>query len=140
MAKSVPDPDFVLRDLTNSPITCVACIHQEIVCGTQDGHILVWHKKRRRVKHQIIAHAGHSVLWIGAVQSSNDLISQGRDGYMHLWKATEAGYTKQGKERDGYIHPWNLQREVTQNKVKVEIGTCTCGNLQRQVTQTKLDV
>ena len=101
MARPSPDPLFILRG-SECPITSLKYIAREdgmslLASGNQDGKISLWDLKINRTVHQLDGHPRDSVLWLGWVSATSTLLSQGRDGVVHMWKSSGEYWNLLGK-------------------------------------------
>lgn len=62
-----------------------------LLSGTEKGSLYTWDLRTRRPTSQTVAHRGESVTSLTVV-ADDEIVSQGRDGFVHRWKA-DAGNT-----------------------------------------------
>lgn len=84
------DPDYFLRG-SNGPVTSLAyfrpkCLRTDgfLLSGSQFGSLYAWDLKTRRVVNHVSAH-NQSLLSISII-ADDEIITQGRDGFLHRWK------------------------------------------------------
>lgn len=88
MSRPPPNPDFSLRG-SDGPVTCITFWEKHLLAGTQQGTVSAWSLRTRRVVWSISAHQNLSVLKI-AILRDHRLLTQGRDGWIHIWDSTTA--------------------------------------------------
>ncbi|WAR08238.1 GNB1L-like protein, partial [Mya arenaria] len=64
--------------------------------GTYTGHVYSWSMETRRISQTILAHPGHSVLWMEFILGTGSLLTQGRDGSVKIWAQSESCFTETG--------------------------------------------
>ncbi|XP_052807259.1 guanine nucleotide-binding protein subunit beta-like protein 1 [Mya arenaria] len=94
--KESPDPLYVLRG-ANSQLSCLKFENSATLwSGTYTGHVYSWSMETRRISQTILAHPGHSVLWMEFILGTGSLLTQGRDGSVKIWAQSESCFTETG--------------------------------------------
>lgn len=95
-----PDPVFTLRG-SGSPITYLKFSDpstQQLFSGSEDGTVHIWDLKTHRSKGTLKTSPGQSVLWIEFI-SSDQLVTFGKDGVSHTYKAADGSWEQTGEIR-----------------------------------------
>ncbi|XP_076006765.1 guanine nucleotide-binding protein subunit beta-like protein 1 [Genypterus blacodes] len=116
MSRPPPSPVFTLRGAGGALNALhFGCLHRDaplLFSGSGKGAIHVWNLNSRRAEKVLEGHSGNSVIWVSALQSSDVLISQGRDMRVCLWDLSEG------------------RSEVTDSVWTGSVGFCQCSLLE----------
>ncbi|XP_056131009.1 guanine nucleotide-binding protein subunit beta-like protein 1 [Lampris incognitus] len=93
MSRPAPSPIYTLRG-AGAPLNalhfcCSEGDHPLLFSGSAKGTIHVWNLNTRRAEKILEGHSGNSVIWMNTLQSTDALISQGRDMRVCLWDLCE---------------------------------------------------
>uniref|UniRef100_A0A1A8FYP3 Guanine nucleotide binding protein (G protein), beta polypeptide 1-like n=2 Tax=Nothobranchius korthausae TaxID=1143690 RepID=A0A1A8FYP3_9TELE len=93
MSLPAPHPVYTLRGAGGALNTLHFRCHGEdphlLFSGSGKGSIHIWNLNSRRAEKVVEAHSGSSVTWVSTLQSTDTLISQGRDMQVCLWDLNE---------------------------------------------------
>uniref|UniRef100_A0A1A7Z705 Guanine nucleotide binding protein (G protein), beta polypeptide 1-like n=1 Tax=Iconisemion striatum TaxID=60296 RepID=A0A1A7Z705_9TELE len=93
MSLPAPHPIYTLRGAGGALNTLHFRCHREaaplLFSGSAKGSIHIWNLNSRRAEKVVEAHSGSSVTWVSTLQSTDTLISQGRDMQVCLWDLNE---------------------------------------------------
>uniref|UniRef100_A0A1A8HYC3 Guanine nucleotide binding protein (G protein), beta polypeptide 1-like n=1 Tax=Nothobranchius kuhntae TaxID=321403 RepID=A0A1A8HYC3_NOTKU len=93
MSLPAPHPIYTLRGAGGALNTLHFRCHGEdphlLFSGSGKGSIHIWNLNSRRAEKVVEAHSGSSVTWVSTLQSTDTLISQGRDMQVCLWDLNE---------------------------------------------------
>uniref|UniRef100_A0A3Q1F937 Guanine nucleotide binding protein (G protein), beta polypeptide 1-like n=1 Tax=Acanthochromis polyacanthus TaxID=80966 RepID=A0A3Q1F937_9TELE len=93
MSRPPPLPIYTLRGAGGPLNTLHFSCHEQgaplLFSGSGKGAIHIWNLNSRRAEKIVEGHSGSSVLWVSTLQSTDTLISQGRDLQVCLWNLSE---------------------------------------------------
>uniref|UniRef100_A0A3P8S059 Guanine nucleotide binding protein (G protein), beta polypeptide 1-like n=1 Tax=Amphiprion percula TaxID=161767 RepID=A0A3P8S059_AMPPE len=93
MSHPPPLPIYTLRGAGGPLNTLHFSCHEEgtplLFSGSGKGAIHIWNLNSRRAEKIVEGHSGSSVIWVSTLQSTDTLISQGRDMQVCLWNLSE---------------------------------------------------
>ncbi|CAJ1068393.1 guanine nucleotide-binding protein subunit beta-like protein 1 [Xyrichtys novacula] len=93
MSSPAPTPVYTLRGaggpLNTLHFSCHDADTPLLYSGSGKGLIHVWNLNTRRAKKIVKGHSGNSIIWVSTLQSTDALISQGRDMLVCLWDLSE---------------------------------------------------
>ena len=69
---------------------------ESLYSGSGNGTVHTWNMKTRRISSTLVAHPGHSVLWIDFTSSGGELWTHGRDGWVKQWSQSDTGWKETG--------------------------------------------
>ena len=105
-----PDPDFILRG-SSAPITSLLYLNHDesthLLSGNQNGQLDMWDFKTRRVCQSHAAHPGSVLLHLEQLDKVQ-FLSQGRDGFVHVWKSNGSEWHQNSKCFLGGIESYHL--------------------------------
>lgn len=113
-----PTPAYTLRGAGN-PVTVLHFTESEsdmLVSGCQNGRVHIWDLQSRRIKESFEAHSGRSVLFVKAENGAQKMLTQGRDGYLKIWKCSGPSYELEGTiltDGDGFCAASLLSQKET---------------------------
>jgi WD40 repeat protein len=81
--------------------------------GSSDGIVKIWNLKTRREKASIQAHSKAGVLHVKAF-GNQQVLTQGRDGYIHLWDQNTFGTDTQQKLNSFYCGSFSFTKFAIQ--------------------------
>ncbi|XP_071381773.1 guanine nucleotide-binding protein subunit beta-like protein 1 [Centroberyx affinis] len=116
MSRPAPSPIYTLRGaggpLNTLHFSCRGGDPPLLFSGSGTGAIHIWNLNTRRAEKVLEGHSGNSVIWISTLQSTNALISQGRDMRVCQWDLSEG------------------RGEVTDSVWTGSVGFCQCSLLE----------
>ncbi|KAL6114667.1 gnb1l [Pungitius sinensis] len=116
MFRPAPSPIYTLRGaggpLNTLHFSCKGGNTPLLFSGSGKGAIHVWNLDTRRAEKIVEGHSGHSVVWVGTLQETDALVSQGRDMRVCLWDLSEG------------------RGEVTDSVWTGSVGFCQCSVLE----------
>ncbi|KAM9392235.1 guanine nucleotide-binding protein subunit beta-like protein 1 [Pholidichthys leucotaenia] len=93
MSRRAPSPIYTLRGaggpLNTLHFSCNGRGTPVLFSGSAKGSIHIWNLNSRRALKVVEGHSGSSVIWVSTLQSTDTLISQGRDMQVCLWDLRE---------------------------------------------------
>ncbi|KAM4617038.1 guanine nucleotide-binding protein subunit beta-like protein 1 [Polymixia lowei] len=93
MSRPAPSPIYTLRGagapLNALHFSCLGGTRPLLFSGSSKGDIHIWNLNTRRAEKFLEGHSGNSVIWVSTLQSTEALISQGRDMRVCLWDLSE---------------------------------------------------
>ncbi|KAM7416132.1 hypothetical protein PAMA_018280 [Pampus argenteus] len=93
MSRPAPSPIYTLRGAGGPLNTLYFRCHRGdtpfLFSGSGKGTIHMWNLNNRRTEKTVEGHSGSSVIWVSTLQSTDTLISQGRDMQVYLWDLSE---------------------------------------------------
>uniref|UniRef100_A0A4W6EMS6 Guanine nucleotide binding protein (G protein), beta polypeptide 1-like n=1 Tax=Lates calcarifer TaxID=8187 RepID=A0A4W6EMS6_LATCA len=116
MSRPAPSPIYTLRGaggpLNTLHFSCHGGDTPILFSGSGKGVIHIWNLNSRRAEKIVEGHSGSSVIWLSTLQSTDALISQGRDMQVCLWDLREG------------------RNEVVDNVWTGSVGFCQCSLLE----------
>ncbi|XP_071338191.1 guanine nucleotide-binding protein subunit beta-like protein 1 isoform X2 [Trachinotus anak] len=116
MSRPAPTPVYTLRGaggpLNTLHFSCHGGDTPLLFSGSGKGVIHIWDLNSRRAERIVEGHSGSSVIWVSTLQSTEALISQGRDMQVCLWDLREG------------------RREVVDSVWTDSVGFCQCSLLE----------
>ncbi|XP_017270031.1 guanine nucleotide-binding protein subunit beta-like protein 1 [Kryptolebias marmoratus] len=95
MSRPAPTPIYTLRGaggaLNTLHFRCNGEDTPLLFSGSEKGAVHIWNLNSRRAEKVVEAHSGSSVIWVSTLQSTDSLISQGRDMQVRLWDLRDGG-------------------------------------------------
>ncbi|XP_072520739.1 guanine nucleotide-binding protein subunit beta-like protein 1 [Salminus brasiliensis] len=124
MARPPPDPVFTLRG-SAAPVNtlhfhCSGAGRPLLYSGSGKGCVHVWNLNSRRPETVLEGHDGASVIWVSTLNSTDMLLSQGRDMRVCVWDLHEGRST------------------VTHTLHTGSVGFCQCSLLEAGTTKPLL--
>uniref|UniRef100_A0A3B4TCR6 Guanine nucleotide binding protein (G protein), beta polypeptide 1-like n=1 Tax=Seriola dumerili TaxID=41447 RepID=A0A3B4TCR6_SERDU len=93
MSRPAPSPIYTLRGaggpLNTLHFSCHGRDTPLLFSGSGKGTIHIWNLNSRRAEKIVEGHSGSSVIWVSTLQSTDALISQGRDMQVCQWDLKE---------------------------------------------------
>ncbi|XP_029366928.1 guanine nucleotide-binding protein subunit beta-like protein 1 [Echeneis naucrates] len=93
MSRPSPSPIYTLRGaggpLNTLHFSCQGVDAPLLFSGSGKGVIHIWNLNSRRAEDTVKGHSGNSVIWVSTLQSTDALISQGRDMQVCQWDLRE---------------------------------------------------
>ncbi|XP_053181748.1 guanine nucleotide-binding protein subunit beta-like protein 1 [Scomber japonicus] len=115
MSRPAPSPIYTLRGaggpLNTLHFSCHGGDTPLLFSGSGKGAIHMWNLNNRRAEKILEGHSGSSVIWL-STQSTDTLISQGRDMQVKLWDLSEG------------------RRDVVDSVWTGSVGFCQCSLLE----------
>ncbi|XP_026177659.1 guanine nucleotide-binding protein subunit beta-like protein 1 isoform X2 [Mastacembelus armatus] len=116
MSRPAPSPIYTLRGaggpLNSLHFSCHGSDTPLLYSGSGKGAIHVWNLNSRRAEKIVEGHSGSSVIWVSTLQTTDTLISQGRDMQVCLWDLSEG------------------RNEVVDSVWTGSVGFCQCSLLE----------
>lgn len=89
MSRPAPSPIYTLRGAAGALNTLHFSCHGGdtplLFSGSTKGAVHIWNLNTRRAEKIAEGHSGNSVIWVNKLQTTDTLISQGRDMRVCLW-------------------------------------------------------
>lgn len=93
MSRPAPTPVYTLRGaggpLNTLHFSCLGGDTPLLYSGSGKGSIHIWNLNTRRAERIVEGHSGNSIIWVSMLQTTDALISQGRDMQVCLWDLSE---------------------------------------------------
>ncbi|XP_068994927.1 guanine nucleotide-binding protein subunit beta-like protein 1 [Embiotoca jacksoni] len=120
MSRPAPSPIYTLRGaggpLNTLHFGCSGEGTPLLFSGSGKGAIHVWNLNSRRAEKIVEGHSGSSVIWVNTLQSTDALISQGRDMQVCQWDLSEG------------------RSELVESVWTGSVGFCQCSMLETSPT------